>query len=199
MAEGELLFVGTADGLVIYHSTAKGATLRRSGHALVGHGVTAIVATDAATLHLGLGDGTSLQSVDGGATWHAAATVVEPLGTRVATRQEPSTTAYPRLSGATAYARLAGKPAALLGAGADGAMLFRSTDDGIHWEPAAMPHDAGRIVTLVPSALQRDVAWGGSEAGVLLRTSDRGRSWRAVAQEPAAIWCVATVVAPLHQ
>jgi hypothetical protein len=141
-----------------------------------------------------LGNRTALRSLDGGTTWDAATTTPVSLGVQVATRHGPSTTAYPRLMGASAYARLDGKPPTLLGAGANGMLLFRSTDDGIHWEAGAMPHDAGRIVTLVPSALQRDVAWGGSDAGVLLRTSDRGRSWRTVAHEQAAIRCLAAVV-----
>jgi hypothetical protein len=47
----------------------------------------------------------------------------------------------------------------------------------------------------VPAAERRDSAWAGTESGVLLRTNDRGHSWQLVAREPAAILCLAAVLA----
>jgi hypothetical protein len=167
-----MLFVGTRDGLAIYHAAARGAW-RRVGHTLAGLPVR--------------------QSFDGGATWsEAPEPPAPPTELQVVTIHGPAPLAYPRLAGATAYARLVGKPAVLLGAGAGGSALFWSEDDGIHWRPAGIADGAvGRVTTLIPAAGERDAAWAGADDGALLRTSDRGRGWRVVAREPAAILSLA--------
>jgi hypothetical protein len=190
-----LLFAGTADGLAIDRPIGRGQW-RRVGHALAGTLVRAIVAADAETL-LVAADGRSPQlSFDGGATWSDAAGLPpEPIGVQVATLHGPVPLAYARLSGATAYARLSGKPPVLLGAGADGSFLFRSEDDGIHWQAARIDEQAiGRVTTLVPAADSRNAAWAGTESGALLRTNDQGHSWQLLAREPAAILCLAAVI-----
>ena len=191
-----LLFAGTSDGLAIYRSTRRGE-VRRAGHALAGAAVRAIVAADVDTLLAAVEGRLPQQSFDGGATWSDAAGLPpEPIGVQVATLHGPMALAYARLSGATAYARLSGQPPVLLGAGADGSFLFRSEDDGIHWQAARLEERAsGRVTTIVPSAEHRDAAWAGTEAGALLRTGDRGHSWQLVAREPAAILCLAAALA----
>ncbi|MEO7908944.1 MAG: hypothetical protein ABIV47_04785 [Roseiflexaceae bacterium] len=191
-----VLYVGTSDGLAIYRA-AKRAEWRRVGHALAGAAVSAIVAADAQTLLVAADGRPPQQSFDGGTTWSdAAGSPPEPIGTQVATLGGPMSLTYARLSGATAYARLGGKPPVLLGAGADGSFLFRSEDDGIHWQAARMDENAsGRVTTIVPSADHRDIAWAGTATGALLRTSDRGQSWQLVAREPAAILCLVAALA----
>jgi hypothetical protein len=191
-----VLYVGTSDGLVIYRAAKRGEW-RRVGHALAGAAVRAIVAADALTLLVAADDRLPQQSFDGGATWSdAAGSPPEPIGVQVATLNGPMSLVYARLSGATAYARLGGQPPALLGAGADGSFLFRSEDDGIHWQAARMDDSAiGRVTTIVPAAAHRDAAWAGTATGALLRTADRGHSWQLVAREPAAILSLAAVLA----
>jgi photosystem II stability/assembly factor-like uncharacterized protein len=82
----------------------------------------------------------------------------------------------------------------LLGAGAGGTMLFRSEDDGIHWQAAEVKIEAlGRVSVIVPASYHMDIAWAGTEIGQLLRSDDRGRSWELVAQEPVAIRSLAVV------
>jgi photosystem II stability/assembly factor-like uncharacterized protein len=195
-AKSGILYVGGADGLAVYRAAERGAW-RREAHALAGAAVRAIVAADALTLLVALEGQPPQQSFDGGATWSAAAGLPpEPIGLRAATLHGPTSLAFPRLSGATAYARLGGKPPTLLGAGADGSFLFRSQDDGIHWQAARIDGDAiGRVTTLAPAADRHDSAWAGTETGALLRTDDRGHSWQLVAREPAAIHCLAAVLA----
>ena len=185
------LYVGTADGLAIYRAMRRG-TWRRVGHSMAGAAVRAIVAADALTLLVAIDGRPPQQSFDGAATWSdAAGPPPEPIGVQVATLQGPAPLAYARLSGATAYARLAGKPPVLLGAGADGSFLFRSEDDGIHWQAARIDESwTGRVAAIVPAADRRDAAWAGSESGALLRTDDRGRSWQLIGREPAAILCL---------
>lgn len=191
-----VLYVGTGDGLAIYRAAKRGEW-RRVGHALVGAAVRAIVAADVQTLLVAADGRPPQQSFDGGTTWSDAAGLPpEPIGVQVATLHGPVSVAYARLSGATAYARLGGQPPALLGAGADGSFLFRSQDDGIHWQAARMDESAsGRVTTMVPSADHRDAAWAGTATGALLRTADRGRSWQMVAREPASILSLAAVLA----
>lgn len=191
----EILLVGTADGLAIYTATPNGS-LTRMSHALAEMAVTAIMAISADMLLAAVAAGQAQESFDGGRTWRATASAAPvPIGVQVATRHGPSSTAYPRLSGATAYARIGGTPATLLGAGAGGMLLFRSADDGIHWQPAGMDSDPGMITTIMPAAQHRAAAWAGSNTGALLHTSDQGQTWRRVATEPAAILCLAATTA----
>jgi photosystem II stability/assembly factor-like uncharacterized protein len=190
-----VLYLGTADGLAIYRAERRGEW-RRVAHTLAGAAVSAIVAADAQTLLAAVMGRPPQQSFDGGAHWSdARAAPPEPIGLQVATLQGPAPLAYPRLSGATAYARLAGSPPTLLGAGADGSFLFRSEDDGIHWQAARIDGDSiGRVAAIVPAADRRAAAWAGSVSGALLRTDDSGRSWQVVAREPAAILSLAAAL-----
>lgn len=192
----ELLLVGTVDGLAIYRVEAGGA-LQPAGRALQGAAVRSIVAADALALVAAVDGRPAQQSFDGGLTWgDALGPPPEPIGMRAATLRGPAELAYPRLSGATAYARVGSRPPVLIGAGAGGMMLFRSEDDGIHWQPAAMPGVAyGRVKALAPSAASGRVAWAGTDTGALLRSTDGGRSWREVARGPAPVLCLASVAA----
>ena len=148
------------------------------GHALAGAAVRAIVAADALTLLIAADGRPPQQSFDDGATWSdAAGSPPEPIGVQVATLHGPM-------------------PPALLGAGADGSFLFRSEDDGIHWQAARIDDSAsGRVTTIVPAADRRDAAWAGTESGALLRSADRGRFWQLVAREPSAILSLAAALA----
>jgi hypothetical protein len=194
MTTGALLYLGTADGLLIYSVTTDGVV--PVGRALAGHTVGALLALDAATVLVTAAGLPPQQSFDGGASWSdAPGATVEPMGLRAASHQGPLELHNPRLMGATAYARLAGRPAVLLGAGAGGALLFRSLDDGIHWEPAASPEGHGRVAALTPGV--GATAWAGTERGVLLRSDDQGASWREVARVGVEIICM-TAVASSH-
>lgn len=190
MATRATLYLGTADGLLIYSAAGDGAV--PIGRALGGHRIDAIVALDAETLLAAAAGLPPQQSFDGGASWSdAPGAVVEPVGLRAATALGPVALSNPRLMGATAYARLAGKPPVLLGAGAGGGLLFRSLDDGIHWEPAASPAGwAGRVTALAPGSGAQ--AWAGTDAGLLLRSDDRGASWREAARVGAPVICLTT-------
>jgi hypothetical protein len=190
-----VLYVGTADGLATYRAAPRGEW-RRVSHTLAGAAVPAIVAADAQTLLVAVEGRAPQQSFDGGAHWSdARGAPPEPIGLHVATLQGPAPLAYPRLSGATAYARLAGSPPTLLGAGADGSFLFRSNDDGIHWQAARIDGDAiGHVAAIVPAADRRAAAWAGTASGALLRTEDAGASWQIIAREPVAILCLAAAL-----
>lgn len=185
------LFVGTHDGLAIYRSS--GTSLVHSMHTLAGQRIIAVSAADALTLLIASDGGPAQQSFDGGEHWSAAAgQVPEPVGLQVATIRGALPLKNPRLSGATAYAQPAGKPAVLLGAGAGGMMLFRSEDDGIHWQVARIDAPAiGRVVALIPQPQRKGAAWAGTDLGVVLQSLDRGLSWQIVARETAGVLCLA--------
>jgi hypothetical protein len=190
MGQGELLYLGTADGLLIY--SASGLRVLPVGRALGGRAVSAILALDASTLLVAAEDLPPQQSFDGGASWSdAPGAAIEPVGLRAATAHGPVALAHPRLMGATAYARLEGRPPVLVGAGAGGALLFRSLDDGIHWQPAAMPAgDLGRVSALAPGPA---ATWAATDTGLLLSSDDHGASWREVARLGVGITCLYVV------
>jgi hypothetical protein len=187
MARGEALLVGTADGLLIFDDPS-GAGPPRA--ALQGRAVRAIVAADPTALLVAAEGLPPQQSFDGGRSWaDAPGAAIEPLGLRVATVNGPVELANPRLAGASAYGRLGGRQPVLVGAGAGGMMLFLSLDEGIHWEPAAVAGGpAGRVTAIAPGPSQ--AIWAGTDAGQLLRSDDRGRTWREVARLGAAILCL---------
>jgi hypothetical protein len=191
MSAVQSLFVGTGDGLAIYRMER--GVWRRASHTLAGLQVRSLVALDAETLLAAVDAHPPQQSFDGGVHWSdAPGAAPAPIGLQVATRHGPAPLAYPRLSGATAYARLAGKPNVLVGAGAGGALLFRSMDDGIHWEAARIPSAPfGRITSIIPAHDRRGALWAGADSGALLRSDDAGANWREAAREAAPVFCMA--------
>lgn len=193
MAKAGIVYVGTDDGLITFSDPGGIGRWRRVGQALEGQAVTAIVALDALTLTIAAA-GNGLFSADGGQSWEAASAAPEPVGLRAAGTGGPVELANPRLLGATAFAHLAGKTPILIGAGAGGTMLFRSDDEGIHWEAAAIEGDApGPITVIAPASYHIDTAWAGTATGQLLRSDDRGRSWVQVAQGLPPIRSLAVV------
>jgi photosystem II stability/assembly factor-like uncharacterized protein len=195
MRMAERIFVGTDGGL--YRLDADTGPPRIAAQLLVGKALIALIATDAETLLVGLADGGALQSFDGGATWlDAPGQSPMPVGRQVLTRHGVGAPPYRQLSDATAYARLEGRPPLLLGAGAGGMQLFRSSDDGIHWEAAGMPSEpVGRITTLAPSATRPTRCWAGTDAGLLLESTDGGQRWTIALRLEAAIRCLAVLTA----
>lgn len=190
MAGAERLFVGTGGGLLILAPAPEAGRWLTLGRTLEGQAVRALMALDAETVLVAAAGAHPLQSFDGGQSWsEAPGAAVEPLGLKVATARGPMELRSPRLMGATAYARLAGPAPVLLGAGAGGGLLFRSSDDGIHWEPASGVV-AGRVTALLPGR-GVDSAWAGTDAGQLLRSTDRGVSWNEVARFTDGILCLA--------
>lgn len=184
----QTLFVGTAAGLARYSQHNR--TWQRESIALDNQPVLALTVVDAAIVLANV-DGATYASFDGGATWQTSTNAPPaPLGALVATVNGPQPVVHPRLAGATAYARTAGKSPMLLGAGAGGTMLFRSYDDGIHWEPAGMSAMVGRITAIIPAGDKQHAAWAGSDQGALLRSDDGGQNWHVVAHEPAPILCL---------
>lgn len=189
----EVVWVGTDDGLVLYEGRGDGAW-RRVRRALAGVPVTAIVATDAEVLLVRAAD-TGHETFDGGETWYPASSTPDLVGKQVVTVRGLVAPAFDRLAGALAYARLPGKPAQLVGAGADGSMLFRSYDDGIHWEPVQIVGGGAGIVTsIVPVVGLPGRGWAGTRRGTLLRTADQGATWHPVLDAGAPIWCLAALL-----
>jgi photosystem II stability/assembly factor-like uncharacterized protein len=195
MPQSVVLYAGTTDGIARY-CVGEGGHWTRARHALAGKCVRALLLADADTLLASVDDAGALQSFDGGHTWSQAREAPpQPPGLEAMTINGAVPLANPRLRGATAYARLAGQPGTLLGAGAGGMLLFRSNDDGIHWQPAQLDAASeGTITTLIPDAARPTAAWAGTSVGVILRSADRGVSWRIVAREPVGILCLACAV-----
>lgn len=189
-----LIYIGCDTGLFCLNSETKewkALPFQQAQSAVV-----ALRASDSETLQIRLKDETGYQSFDGGHTWLNDPQPIELIGLQVMTVLGPRPLANPRLAGASAYARLASRPAALLGAGAGGMLMFRSEDDGIHWDAAQLPSEqVGMITTIVPDAIEARRAWAGSTSGSLLSSADAGLTWVVIAQLPAAIRCLASVEA----
>ncbi len=203
MAKAGIVYVGTTDGLAIYSDPGGTGRWRRVGHSLQGKAVRALLADDALTL-IAVADGAALRTADGGQTWAAApdgeaADLLDLAGFGglvVATAHGPARWrgAQAPAPGASAMAILAGKQETLIAAVAGGTSLVRSEDGGASWAPAKVEGDLlGSVAVLMPSSYHMDIAWAGTDQGQLLRSDDRGRTWREVAREPAGVLSLAVV------
>jgi photosystem II stability/assembly factor-like uncharacterized protein len=204
MAKAGIVYVGTADGLATYADPGSTGRWRRVGHSLAGAAVGAILAADEQTLMAATDDGQTLHSDDGGRTWGPAAgpdaeslrAFLDAPGPVIATAHGPAhwKREHPPAPGTVTMALLAGKQETLLAAIAGGTALVRSEDGGSTWQQATVEGGlSGGVTTIVPASYHMDYAWAGTDAGQLLRSDDRGRTWRAVATEPAAIRSIAVV------
>jgi photosystem II stability/assembly factor-like uncharacterized protein len=203
MAKAAIVYVGTSEGLAIYSDPGGSGRWRRIGQSLEGRPVEALLATDALSL-LVLSVGTVLSSSDGAQSWQAADAAAEAALLALRAGPEPlvATAHGPArwhggqnpAPGATALAMLSGKQEVLLAARDAGTTLARSEDGGATWTPASITGALdGQVQTIAPASYHMDIAWAGSDAGQLLRSDDRGRSWQAVAHEQAAILSLAVV------
>jgi photosystem II stability/assembly factor-like uncharacterized protein len=203
MAKAGIVYVGTADGLATYSDPGGTGNWRRRWQTLEGRAIRAILAIDDRTLVVAPAGGEALFSDDGGQSWSAApqgdAARLDQLlageGLLLHTAHGPSRWhAAEPAPGAVALGLLAGKEEVLLAAIAGGTSLVRSEDNGASWQPAAVDGGLrGGVTVIVPSSYHMDFVWAGTDAGQLLRSDDRGRSWREVGAEPAAIRSLAVV------
>lgn len=209
MAKAGIVYIGTDNGLVTYSDPGDTGRWRRIGHTLEGRKVRAIIAADGedsalTTVIVDLDAGEVLISLDGGQSWGPApAADAETLralrqSTRplIATAQGMAqwTGAHPPAPGADALAMLAGKQETLLAAIADGTTLLHSEDGGANWQPSTFVTPLqGAITILAPSSYHMDICWAGSDAGQLLCSTDRGRTWVELARESCAIRALAVL------
>ncbi|GAB4439680.1 MAG: sialidase family protein [Chloroflexi bacterium OHK40] len=204
MAKAAIVYVGTADGLATYSDPGNTGRWRRVGHTLEGRAVQAILAADAATLIVAVAGEAPLASTDGGQTWSTAPSAeadslcafLEAEGPLVTTAHGPAHWKgdHAPAPGAVALALLAGRQEVLIAAIAGGTAIVRSEDGGATWAQATIDGALrGGVTTIVPASYHIDYAWAGTDAGQLLRSEDRGRTWREVGNEPAPIHCLAVV------
>jgi hypothetical protein len=145
----QILLVGMQCGLFLYQRDGAALVLLRQ--LLEDLAIIAIEDLGSEVLRVAGSDGSVRQSYDARVSWHPdAGSPPDPLApTSALTTHGPLPLQNPRLRGATAHARSGGRAPILIGAGAGGMMLFRSEDDGIHWQAAQML--GGRMAMLRPS------------------------------------------------
>lgn len=194
MAKAGIVYVGTEDGIVIFSDPGGTGRWRNIGHELRGRHVAALAAADALTLTVRTDVGAQ-HSSDGGRSWQPGeGDGPAPVGMRAATSGGAIDLPPQRIAGATAFALLGGRHPVLIAAAAGGTMIFRSEDEGIHWEPAGLNDGPiGCVTTITPAAYHIDTAWAGTVAGQLLRSDDRGRSWSLVAADLPPVRCIVAV------
>jgi hypothetical protein len=181
MAQAQLVYIGTDDGLITLSQPGKSTVWRRVGHTLGGQAVRRIAAQDA--MYLVVATDQHIQhSQNGGLSWEPAPTMAPPAPTTQLT--------------------LPGEPPALLAAhtNADGrSMLVYSDDQGVTWHtpPVTTPDGTpatlyGMVTVIAPVAYHRDYTWAGTDAGQLLYTGNRGHSWLLIDEGFAPIHSVAS-------
>lgn len=204
MARAAIVYVGTDDGLVLFSNPGTTKKWFRGATELQGKTILVILAVDDQTLLIVPRDGKPLLSSDGAQTWapapdEDAQKAEELLQTKdklLQTAQGPTFwrgTQEPA-PGAGPLALLAGKNEVLLTAIAEGTSLLRSEDNGANWNKASLNDELqGSITTIVPTSFHIDYVWAGTDAGQLLQSTDRGRSWSEVAQVGSPIRSLAAV------
>ncbi len=198
MAKASLVYVGTTNGLITLSDPGGTGRWRQIGTTLEGQPINAVAAEDALTLVVTTPNGAQ-RSDDGGQNWAPATMPGTPsadpaAGPLVATAQGIARWTggrAPQIT-ASALAMLSGNEEVLLAATATG--MQRSEDGGASWQ-AAQTEAAidGTVNVIMPASYHMDQAWAGTSTGQVLRSADRGRTWQAVAQLPAAILSLVVV------
>ena len=182
MAQAMVVYVATQDGLITLSDPGGKGRWRQVGHTLQGRQVAAIRVASAMHLEV-LTTAGALSSTDGGKTWAPLATLPPEL--------QP-------VSGAQRVV-LAGPHETWLEAQPDAhgqSHLLRSEDAGASWQPATLTDGdplEGTVTVMVPASYHRDQAWAGTNAGHLLHTSDRGRTWQTIERQLPGIMGLAPV------
>ncbi len=167
MAQAGIIYIATDDGLVTLSDPGGSGRWRQVGHTLRKHAISAVVASNAMHLLVQTSSGAQ-QSSDGGMSWQPA-TETAPLDHRV-----------PR----DARVTLQGQPPVMLAVrltSSGSLALQRSEDSGTTWQTVALTAPLqGTVTVIVTVPHHRDQAWAGTDAGELLHTTDRGRTWQQV-------------------
>jgi len=176
MAKAGVVYIGTADGLVVLSDPGATGRWRKIGHELVGQAVQAIAAETALAVLVATPQGV-LQSGDGGQTWHLAPDAEPPTA---------PVTEVTLLGNPPVQLRTVPMP--------DYRGLQRRVSDELQWEDVALPAvGVGNISVLALAHYHRDVVWAGTDAGAVLRSDDRGRTWELVIDGLAAVRSLAAV------
>lgn len=172
MAQAQLLYIGTTEGVVIASNPGRTdrwitVGIELPNDAIVGlscdadEPMKAIVWTSSA----------AWTTDDGGQTWHPVA--------------EPTSSPAPR----TALV-FAGSPSAALRISGDGLMVERSGDAGESWQPLELD-SVGQWTVIAAPAYHPDTAYLGSADGAVWQTTDRGRTWQRIKRDLAAVTALA--------
>ncbi len=176
MAKAGLVYIGTADGLVILSDPGATGRWRKIGHELVGQAVQAIAAETALAVLVATPLGV-LRSNDGGQTWNPAPEAEPPTA---------PVTEVTLLGNPPVQLRTVPMP--------DYLGIERRVNDELLWEGIALPAaQVANISVLALAHYHRDVVWAGTDAGEVLRSDDRGRTWELVIDGLAAILSLAAV------
>lgn len=202
MAKAGIVYVGTDNGLVTFSDPGGTGRWRRVGQSLEGLPIRAILASEALILTVADASGAAQRTEDGGQTWGPAsgedtellAALIGATGPLVATAQGLGQWrgSHAPAPGAKALALLSGKQEVLIAAIAGGTVLMRSEDGGASWQQATTSAPLeGNVTIIAPASYHMDMAWAGTDAGQLLRSDDRGRTWAVVAAGEAPIRALA--------
>lgn len=162
MAQAQILYVGTADGLAVLSNPGRSNRWLNAGHELRGQRIKALACDPDQPLEVRAATGSGvLVSRNGGQSWEQAGAELQPA-------PPPNAIA------------LAGQPLASLRTA--GAGIERSEDGGVSWHPAAVP-TANPVSTLLAAPYHLDTAFAGTAAGEVLISTDRGRSWQILTSE----------------
>ena len=157
MAQAQLMYVGTGEGLVMLSNPGRTDRWLTVGHELREEAIVAVAcAADAPMQAVALGRSSAYRSADGGQRWDAQA--VDSVA--------PPAVAYHFPGQPPAQLRLAGEPAA----------LERSADDGASWTGVELAAQ-GALTVLAAPAYHPDTAYAGTAGGEIWQSTDRGRSW----------------------
>lgn len=212
MAKATLLFVGTADGVVLWSDPGGTGRWLRAGHSLPGQAIRAVWAKpDDPQIALALAGPGVQRSSDGGRAWHSVLEVPDAVafaGDRsmpddVALLRADGTQLISHDAGATwaagsSVAPFASSDAATL-PGREPVLLRvaphaieRSSDTGATWQATETDVPwAGDLAVVVAAGYHMDTAFAGSAGGHVAISSDRGRTWRIIARDLPEVTSIA--------
>lgn len=170
MAQAQLMYVGTAEGLVIVSNPGRTDRWLTVGNELAGESILALACEAEAPMRaVAAAAGGAYLTTDGGQQWAAYEGAAPPA----------PASAYEFPAQPPARLRIAGEPPALERAGEDGA-----------WADPPFA-GAGAPAVIAAPAYHPDTAYVGTAGGEIWRSTDRGRSWTRIKRDLPPVQAIA--------
>lgn len=168
MAQTQVLYVGTSDGIAILSNPGHTDRWLTADRELLTHTITALACASDTPMNAAAQTEHGMYiTTDGGRSW------------------KPDSTA-PALPTPSQTLTLAGQPAAVLRLAVNASSLERSADEGATWQRVAID-TTGTMTVLHAPAYHPDTAFLGTANGEVWRSSDRGRTWTRIKRDLPAV------------
>ena len=172
MAQAQLLYIGTTEGVVIASNPGRTDRWITVGISLPAEAIVGLICDTDGPMNATVWSSSAAWTTDdGGQTWHPVT--------------EPTSSPAPRSA-----LVFAGSPSAALRISGDGVTVERSADAGELWQTLELD-SVGPWTVMAAPGYHPDTAYLGSADGAVWQTTDRGRTWQRIKRDLASVTALA--------